>query len=66
MAYKCRMCGNEKYEKDNISTTGGFFSRIFDVSNRKFIAVSCTKCGHTELFKENRNGLMDFVDFLGS
>lgn len=66
MAYKCKVCGNNSYEKDEISTTGGMLSRFFDVSNKRFTAVSCTNCGHTEFFKGSGSGLLNFIDFLGS
>ena len=27
------------------------FAKIFDVQNKKFITITCTKCGYTELYK---------------
>ena len=49
--WKCPKCENEEYEKDQFQATGGDFAKIFDVQNKKFITISCTKCGYTELYK---------------
>lgn len=50
--YVCPKCGNTQYESDQFQATGGNFSKIFDVQNKKFITVSCTRCGYTELYKQ--------------
>ncbi len=41
---KCPKSGNNGYETDEIRTTGGTLSKIFDVQNKKFTAVVCTRC----------------------
>ena len=38
--YKCPKCGNTKYVSDQIQTTGGNFSKIFDIQNKRFTAIS--------------------------
>ena len=53
VSWKCPKCGNEEYEKDQFQATGGNFAKVFDVQNKKFITISCNKCGYTELYKEN-------------
>ena len=35
-------CGNHDYEEDQFQATGGTFSKMFDVQNKKFLTVSCT------------------------
>jgi predicted nucleic-acid-binding Zn-ribbon protein len=37
--YICPKCGNNYYETDQIRTTGGAFSKIFDVQNKKFTVI---------------------------
>jgi predicted nucleic-acid-binding Zn-ribbon protein len=63
--YTCPKCGWRKAEIDNIRTTGAGFTRFFDIQNRKFIAVSCEKCGFTEFYKAGRSGagsnILDFI-----
>ena len=31
----------------------GKWSRLFNYSNKKFQAISCSECGHTMLFKKD-------------
>jgi len=64
MEWKCSKCGNTEFEKEKIQTTGGNFAKLFDVQNKKFITVSCTKCGYTELYKTGTSTAMNILDFL--
>ena len=38
--YICPKCGNTHYESDQFQATGGNFSKIFDVQNKKFVTIS--------------------------
>lgn len=62
--YKCPKCGNEAYETDQIHTTGGKLAKMFDVQNKKFTTISCTKCGYTEIYKADVSDLENIFDFL--
>lgn len=62
--YICEKCGNQHYEADRFQTTGGNFSRLFDIQNKKFVTISCTQCGYTELYKEQSSSGMNVLDFL--
>ncbi len=64
--YQCPKCGNTQYEVDTIRTTGGAFSKIFDVQNKKFTAVTCSRCKYTELFKGETSMLGNIFDFFTS
>ncbi|ELY68780.1 zinc ribbon domain-containing protein [Natrinema versiforme] len=60
----CPKCDHTETEIDEISTTGGGLSKMFDIQNRSFMVVSCTNCGYSELYKGQSSGNM--VDlFLG-
>lgn len=60
----CPKCDHTETEIDEISTTGGGLSKMFDIQNRRFMVVSCTNCGYSELYKGQSSGNM--VDlFLG-
>lgn len=61
--YRCPKCGCEHYETDNLQATGGNFAKIFDVQNKKFVTVSCTNCGYTELYKKKSSTGMNVLDF---
>lgn len=62
--YVCTKCGHAQFESEEIRTTGGRFSKIFDVQNKKFVAVSCTKCGFTELYKGKTSTIGNIFDFI--
>ena len=60
----CPKCDHTETETDTISTTGGGFSKLFDVQNRRFTVVSCANCGYSELYKgRSKNDVVDV--FLG-
>ena len=62
--YVCPKCGNMRYESDQFQATGGNFAKLFDIQNKKFITVSCTNCGYTELYRAQNDAGMDVLDFL--
>ena len=64
--YVCPKCGNKSFETDEIRTTGGRFSKIFDIQNKKFTAVTCTQCKYTELYKGTTSGIGNVLDFFTS
>ncbi len=64
--YKCIKCGNSEYEKDVFRASGAGVSRLFDVQNKKFATISCSKCGYTEIYKEKSSTLGNIADFLFS
>ena len=62
-SFQCIKCGSTEYVADQFQATGGNFAKIFDVQNKKFITVSCTKCGYTELYKTMGSTGWDVFDF---
>lgn len=62
--YVCAKCGCQSYEHDQFQATGGNFAKIFDVQNKKFITISCTNCGYTELYKSQTSTGWNILDFL--
>lgn len=61
--WNCPKCGCDTFDKDQFQATGGTFSKLFDVQNKKFFTVSCTKCGYTELYRGSTEGLENILDF---
>ena len=61
--YKCPKCGNPEYETDQLRSTGGFLSKLFDVQNKRFTTVTCRRCRYTELFKADSSMLGNIFDF---
>ncbi len=64
MQYQCTKCGSTDYETDQFQATGGGFAKAFDIQNKKFATVSCTKCGYTELYKKVTTTGENVFDFL--
>ena len=64
MQYECMKCGHDSFETNEFRATGGIFSKLFDVQNRKFTTVSCKKCKFVELYKGDSSTLGSVVDFL--
>jgi predicted nucleic-acid-binding Zn-ribbon protein len=63
-SYVCPKCGNGHYEHDQFQATGGNLARVFDVQNKKFITISCSQCGYTEIYKAETSTGMNILDFL--
>lgn len=61
--WKCPKCGNESYESDQFQATGGTFSKLFDVQNKRFSTLSCTRCHFTELYRAETSDIENILDF---
>ena len=62
--FVCIKCGNTSFEHDQFQATGGNFAKIFDIQNKKFITISCTRCGFTELYKQQTSTGWNILDWL--
>lgn len=60
--YKCPKCSNTEYKIDEMRATGGTFSKIFDVQNKKFTSVTCMRCTYTEFYKAKTSALSNIFD----
>ncbi len=61
--YECPKCQNREYRKDEFRATGGFWTKIFDIQNKKFTTVTCTRCSYTEIYKVSSSKLENVFDF---
>ena len=61
LKFTCQKCKNEDYDEGKISTTGSGLSRFLNMQNNKFVTISCTKCGYTELFKGEKAGAISNI-----
>ena len=66
LKYTCPKCGNRDFKLQTVSTTGGLFSKIFDIQHRKFTAVVCTRCTFTELYQTKSSQIANVFDFFTS
>ncbi|WKE64800.1 zinc ribbon domain-containing protein [Gallaecimonas kandeliae] len=62
--WACPKCGNRHFETGEIRVAGGFLSKLFDVQNKKYSAVTCGRCRYTEFYKGDSSQLGSLFDFL--
>ena len=43
--------------------TGSFATKLFNIQNKKFTTISCTKCKYTEFYAVPSNKLGNILDF---
>jgi len=61
--WSCPKCNHSSFDTGEIRVSGGFWSRIFDVQNKKYTAVTCEKCQYTEFYKGSSSTLGNVFDF---
>jgi len=61
--WQCPKCHNTTFETDQFRATGGMFSKIFDVQNKRFTTVTCDRCTFTEIYRTKSSGLGNVLDF---
>ena len=64
--WTCPKCESTEYFEDTVTMTGKTWSRFMYIQNRKFLAVTCSKCNYTEFYKGVSKGWESVIDFLGN
>ena len=64
--WRCSKCKNQEFKTGIFRATGGNFAKIFDVQNKKFTTVICTRCRFTEVNSTKSSRLMNVFDFFTS
>jgi uncharacterized protein len=64
--YTCPKCGNKQYEIGEMWTIGSFWTRIFELHNRRFTFIACQKCRFTEFYKIPQKSIGEVINFKGS
>tara|TARA_Y100001935_G_scaffold238998_1_gene226106 strand:+ start:126 stop:353 length:228 start_codon:yes stop_codon:yes gene_type:complete len=64
--WTCPKCESTEYSEDTVTMTGKTWSRFMNIQNRKFLAVTCSKCNYTEFYKGVSKGWESVIDFLGN
>lgn len=63
LSFTCPKCGTTTCEVDEMRTTGGILSKLFDVQRNRFTIVTCEQCRYTEMYKAEQSMLGDIFDF---
>ena len=62
--WSCPKCSNKDYEAGEMRVTGSFWTKIFNIQNKKYSSVSCLKCSYTEFYKNPEGStLSNIFDF---
>ncbi len=64
--WSCPKCSHDSFEKGQFAATGGGFTKFFNIQNKKFTTISCTRCGFTEIYKTETSTLENVLDFFGN
>ena len=63
LRYRCPKCSGSQYEVGELRAAGGFWTKIFNIQNRRFSTVTCGKCKYTEIFATDSSKLGNVFDF---
>jgi predicted nucleic-acid-binding Zn-ribbon protein len=61
--YTCPKCGNRHFDTDEFRATGGMFTKLFNIQNKRFTTVSCSKCSYTEIYRAESSTIGNIFDF---
>ena len=64
--WQCPKCNNQQFETDQFAATGGGLTKFFNIQNKKYTTVSCTRCRYTEMYKTETSALGNVLDFFGN
>lgn len=66
--FKCPKCGHEGARTKKLAMSGTGLSKLLDVQMNKYLFVSCSTCGFTEVYNlkvlEGKGDGMDGMDLL--
>ena len=63
----CPKCSNKEYEVGEMRVAGSFWTKIFNIQNKKYTSVTCFKCRYTEFYKDQPpSTLANVFDFFTS
>lgn len=62
--YKCERCGGLQYRLGETREVGGLLSKILNLQVRRFLTVTCARCGFTEFFNRRQSIATHALDFI--
>jgi len=66
--FVCTKCENQGATTKRFAASGTGLSKLFDIQHNKFITVSCSNCGYTEIYNpdilEGKSHLGDVLDVI--
>ena len=49
--WSCPKCAEKNYDIGEIRVTGSFWSKIFNIQNKRYSSVTCENCSYTEFYR---------------
>ena len=65
-SWECPKCQNKDFESDQLAATGGRLTKRFNIQNKKFTTVTCTRCSYTEMYRTDTSTLSNVLDLFGN
>lgn len=62
--WRCPKCNHDQFETDEIRVAGSGLASVFDIENRKYLAIVCERCSFTEFYRATSNTAQKVIDFL--
>jgi hypothetical protein len=62
VSFACPKCGSTKPNIESLRMAGAGLSRFLDLQHHKYMFVSCSSCGYTEVFNEKVLGASEKFD----
>ncbi|KAG2394065.1 hypothetical protein C9374_003829 [Naegleria lovaniensis] len=61
---KCKKCGYDQLHKGQVRESGGLLSKLFNIQNRMFITITCSRCSFTEYYETSQSVVSDVVEMM--
>ncbi len=61
--YQCIKCNSQDFSSGQLRAAGGFWTKLFNIQNLKFVTLSCNQCGYTEIYKRGTQAAENVLDF---
>ena len=56
--WSCPKCAGKNYDIGEIRVTGSFWSKIFNIQNKRYSSVTCENCSYTEFYRNQSSSTM--------
>ena len=56
--WSCPKCAEKNYDLGEIRVTGSFWSKIFNIQNKRYSSVTCENCSYTEFYRSQSSSTM--------
>lgn len=64
--WECPKCRNREFETGRMATTGGGLTKFFNIQNKSFTTLTCTRCRYTEMYRTDTSTISNVLDFFGN